>query len=463
MKRAVDHLEEKGFLSFIIPNRVLSNDYATKVRSFLLQQCDIQLIIDFNPKLQVFPGANVHPCILTIKKHEKMDIQEKKKNKQDFLYYSALIKNQSILGKFNLYNIEKQEISQNLSDMYNIFFTEISKEMQQFLISINNFHRLKDIIKIHEGTRIARFEHRIPNSFPIRITAEQWEKLPEIKKSEYIGEIRGKDITQYHIGRSRHYITLPELLIQSKDLQKKSEIITNLSESTVYFRELGKKVYAGLKFKSPVPSIAYGGVYFFKKNDINFKMLQKDSGIEKLSAFLIYLSSDVVLSMYRSLFGASSWGSALKFRSNYFYKIPLIPFDIELFYFFGLLLTNLNSKESSEFIQKQKYVISWIENTVSLCLVGSVIINSEELIAEVERNFTSSEFSEFVHDIKKIFQKYFTISRLSHFSHLSEKFESEMLLDTCKNIIQKVEKMDSYSQIYQKIKKNYLYKAILSI
>ncbi len=460
MKRAVDHLEKNGCLSFIIPNRVLSNDYATKLRYFLLLQCHIQLIIDFNPKIQVFPGANVHPCIFIIKKREKMDIQEKKKNKHDHLYNSALIKDQSILGKFNLYNIEKQEISQNLSDMYNIFFTEISKEMQQFLISVNNFHRLKDIIKIHEGTRIARFKHKIPNSFPIRITVKQWKNLPKNKKSEYIGEIRGKDITQYHIGRSRHYITLPELLNQSKDLLKKSEIITDLSESTVYFRELGKKVYAGLKFKSSVPSIAYGGVYFFKENDINFKMLKKDPEIEILPAFLMYLSSDVVLSMYRTLFGASSWGSALKFRSNYFYKIPLIPFDIELFFFFGLLLTNLNSKGSSEIIQKQEYVIKWIENTASLCLAGSTIVNSEEYKLKEERNFTSSEFSEFIDDIKIIFRNYFEIPRLSH---LSEKYELDFLLNTCQDIIQKVKKMDSYSQIYQKIKKNNLYKAISSI
>lgn len=459
LKKAVDHLENKGFLSFIIPNRVLSNDYATKLRFFLLQQCNIQLIVDFNPKIQVFPGANVHPCILTISKRDKIEIQEKKKKKQEHHFYSSLIKDKSILRKFNLYNIEKQAISQNLSDMYNIFFTEISDNMQQFLISVNIFYRLQDILKIHEGTRIARFEHKIPDSFPIRITVEQWLELSEIKKSEYVGEIRGKDITRYHIGRNRHYITLPELLNKSKDNDnlKKSEIITNMSESTIYFRELGKNFYAGLKFGSSVPSIAYGGVYFFKESDINLKTLKEQPTNGILPAFLIYLSSDVVLNMYRALYSASSWGSALKFRSNYFYRIPLISFDIELFNFFGLLLTNIKLESSLEFMLNQESVIKWIENTAALCLIGSVIIKSEEKKKLEERNFTSSELSEFIEDINKIFRKTFTIPRLSH---LSEKYELEFLLDTCQDIIQKVEKMRSYSHIYPKIKKHNWYKIL---
>jgi len=455
LKNAIDNLEEKGFLSFIIPNRVLSNDYATKLRSFLLQHCDIQLIADFNPKLQVFPGANVHPCILTLAKRGKKGMHEK--NIADHLYYSAMIKDKSDLKKFNLYNIKKQEISQPLSDMYNIFFTDISRDMQQFLISVDKFIRLKHVLKIHEGTRIARFEHKIPNSIPIRITSEQWENLLEIKKSEYIGEIRGKDITRYHIGINRHFITLPELLNQSKDTLKKSELISNLSDSTIYIRELGKIVYAGLKFDSIIPSIAYGGVYFFQESDINKKMLKKHPRNGILPAFLTYLSSDIVLSMYRSLYSSSAWGNALKFRSTYFYRIPLIPFDIELFSLFGLLLTNINLKKSPEYIQDQESIVSWIENTVSLCLVGSVIINSEEFKSIKEKNFTSSEFSEFTDDIKSIFQKNFTISKLSH---LSDKYEIEFLFNSCKTVIQKIKKMESYLRIYPKIKEHKWYKIL---
>ena len=456
LKRAVDHLEYKGFLSFIVPNRVLSNDYALKLRYFLLQQCDIQFIVDFNPNMQVFPGANVHPCILTISKRGKLEFQEK--IEQDHFYYSVLIKDKSIIFNFNIYTFEMQKISQDLSYMYNILFTEISEEMQKFLICVNDFPRLKDVLKIHEGTRIARFEHKIPDSTRIRITTEQWLELSEIKKSEYIGEIRGKDITRYHIGRIRHYITLPELLNQPKNIHKKSEMIINMSESTVYFRELGNIFYAGLKFESSVPSIAYGGVYFFTESDVNFQTLKKLPTNGFLPAFLTYLSSDVVLNMYRAFYSASAWGSALKFRSNYFYRIPLISFDIELFSLFGMLLTNIKLESSPEFNLNQESVIRWIENTASFCLVGSVIINSEEHKHIEERNFTRSEFSEFIDDIKIIFRTSFKIPRLSH---LSVKYEVQFLLDTCIDIIQKVEKMHSYLRIYPKIKNHIWYKALL--
>ena len=118
-----------------------------------------------------------------------------------------------------------------------------------------------------------------------------------------------------------------------------------MSETTIYIRELGKIIYAGIKIETSAPSIAYGGVYFFKESDINFDYLKKHPTNGILHAFLTYLSSNVVLKMYRALYSASAWGSALKFRSSYFYRIPLIPFDIELFSLFGMLLTNLNLKK----------------------------------------------------------------------------------------------------------------------
>ncbi|MBA7569575.1 hypothetical protein ES708_11316 [subsurface metagenome] len=186
-------------------------------------------------------------------------------------------------------------------------------------------------------------------------------------------------------------------------------------------------------------------------------MLKKHPMNGILPSFLIYLSSNVVLNMYRALYSASAWGNALKFRSTYFYRIPLIPFDIELFSLFGMLLTNINLEKSSEIIQDQESIVSWIERTISLCLVGSVIVNSEEYKHIEERNLTNSEFSEFVGDIMKTFQKTFKISRLSQ---LSEKYDLEFLLDTCIDIIQKVEKMDSYLRIYPKIKKHDWYKIL---
>ncbi|QEE15881.1 Eco57I restriction-modification methylase domain-containing protein [Promethearchaeum syntrophicum] len=455
LKRAVDHLEYKGFLSFIIPNRVLSNDYALKLRVFLLKQCKIQLIVDFNPKIQIFPRANVHPCILTISKQGRLDINEKVE--QDHLYYSALIKKNSILQNFNINTIEKQKISQDLSYMYNIFFTELSEEMQNFLISVNKFPRLKKILKIHEGTRIARFKHKIPDSTPIRITSEQWSELSEIKKSEYIGEIRGKDITRYHIGKHRQYITLPELLDQSRNSLKKTEIIAYMSETTLYFRELGKKLYAGLKFGSNLPSIAYGGVYFFKESDIQFSAFKIYPAKGNLPAFLTYLSSNIVLNIYRALYSSSAWGDALKFRSNYFYRIPLIPFDIELFTFFGLLLTNIKMDSSPKFIQNQEFLIRWIENAVSICLLGSVIFNSEEFSIIEEKNLKSSDFSKFINDIKIIFKKHVSISRLT-FS--SENYDVEFLFDVCTDMFHSIEEMQSYSQVYAKIKESCWYKAL---
>ncbi len=454
MKRSVDHLEEKGFLSFIIPNRVLSNDYATKLRFFLLQQCNIQLIVDFNPKMQVFPGANVHPCIITITKRGKSDIHDKK---QDHHFYSALIKDESILKEFNLYNIEMQKVSQDLSDMYNIFFTEISDDMQKFLIKANKYHQLKPIIEIHEGTRVARFQHKFPPTFQYRITAQQWFKLSKEKKKQFIGEIRGKDIERYIIGKSRQYLALPELLESVDNIEKKKNIIAELIKPTVYIRELGKKLFAGLKSETITPLIAYGGVYFFKEDDINFKVLKQLPNNGILLALLVYLSSNVVLNMYRALYNSSAWGNALKFRSSYLYKLPLILFDNNLFSIFGLLLTKLHSHNCNNSVENQEFVIDWIEEQISICLIGSVICDFGISKEKGERNTGLHEYLEYIELIKEFIQIYLRISTTS-FS--TREIDIDYLVNNHLNLIQEIEKNQIYSFFSLKIRNHPWFKML---
>ncbi|MHA1718515.1 MAG: Eco57I restriction-modification methylase domain-containing protein [Promethearchaeota archaeon] len=462
LEKGVQLLENEGLLSFIIPNRILSNNYALKLREFLLTKSSIQLILDFNTKLQIFPGSNVHPCIITfLIKNKKKNVNEKKdkKEKNDIFvekyYLASKIGTELDIRNFNINEIKKFKIAHEIAKKYKIFFTNISDDSQALLNVLNKFQKLGEVIKIHEGTRIAHFQNRMQSSFSIssiRISAQKWIELREFEKSQYVGEVRGKDIHRYFIGKNQNYIALPELINRTDKSIKKEKLISELSKPTLFIRELGKKIHAGIKI-SPFPMIGYGGVYFFNEKDIiigNISEKIPKNGI--LFAFLAYFSSDVFLWIYRTLFSAGSWGNALKFRSTYFYQLPLISFDFELFAVFGEILNILQRLENKISNKKIKTVINWVEKQISICLCGSIIINSGK---KIKNNLSYENFRGYLEIL------------ISYFSELQQDIEITIQIEKPNEILNLLYKKihiinldKNYINTTKKIKQHPFYKTL---
>ena len=67
IEKALELLENEGYLSFIMPNKFLSADYGIKIRKLLLNQTEIEEIINVS-SLSIFQNAATYPIILTLKK-----------------------------------------------------------------------------------------------------------------------------------------------------------------------------------------------------------------------------------------------------------------------------------------------------------------------------------------------------------------------------------------------------------
>jgi hypothetical protein len=75
VEKAISLLELEGFFGYIIPNKVLSADYAIKLREIILEDCEILEITDVS-NLPVFKDAATYPIILILKK-KKAELSSK--------------------------------------------------------------------------------------------------------------------------------------------------------------------------------------------------------------------------------------------------------------------------------------------------------------------------------------------------------------------------------------------------
>jgi hypothetical protein len=78
VERAIRLLSNGGYLSFIVPYSVMSQNYAKKLRQYILDTCCIEIIVDLS-KYRVFEEASVATCILVLRKEDAEEAREKQK------------------------------------------------------------------------------------------------------------------------------------------------------------------------------------------------------------------------------------------------------------------------------------------------------------------------------------------------------------------------------------------------
>jgi hypothetical protein len=377
MARCIELLADGGQLFFIIPNRILSNDYAQTLRSYILRKATLTMVANFSPPVVIFPEANVHPCILGLTRYEqkKPKTQKKQDPEAQLNYWGGDITTLSNTEKFSLFHSQLHLNSLDIVQKYGIFFPSVSPEMDHILRKITAYPPLSDYLTIHEGTRMARITPQIPSKMRTQISSAEFLTLPPMKQNLYVGEIRGKNITRYAVNDApsdiKSFLALPELL-PAKSTTDRMNKLTQLSQPTVFIRELGDHVFAGLRIYPNHPIIGYGGVYFFGIGDFHSEMLAREPTIQTLYAFLIYLSSSMFLKIYQTLFSAGKWGSALKFRSSYLERMPVIPFNQDLFGKIGEMQSWLHRRRhfspAMEIIQKE--IIQNLDRLIDYHLQG---------------------------------------------------------------------------------------------
>ena len=435
--QAVSFLRQNGIFCYIIPNRLLSNDYALILRHFLLNSGYLMHIVDFSPSISIFPTANVHPCIVS---WQKM---------QDFhpnFYHATYVSKQEEYFTFSLQNSHLSKINYHLLERFSVFLSQISPETQEILILTTASPQIREFLEIHEGTRLARFQHKFPSHFEFRVPYKTWLSLPLEKKRHYLREIRGKNILRYSLGKPDLALALPELLEENENQYKEVSRSKKYAEPIVYIRELGEKLYAAYEDNSEWGSVGYGGVYFFGIHDLSMKKIQEISEIEPnqcLLALCAYMCSDLFVFLYRSLYAAGAWGTALKFRSSYLHQIPIIDFNWHILYLLGKILHFLSKTGANG----NQSLIYYFEDLVNLILVGNLLNRTQN--SEIS---PKSKYYALTEEIQQIFNQF--VDPLGNLN----SFDNAFIL----RIQETIESQEKIGQLKKAIKLHPFWKSIVA-
>ena len=199
IEKSVKLLKEDGYLGFIIPNAILNNLFIDKIRKFLLDNTNIQIIA--TSKEKIFEDAEVDAIVMILKKQIS----------DSYNIEIGMFENSNYLFK---HHCNKKIFKNNNSS---IFSLNISNEKQLIINKIeNNSIKTGEILSIQTGIK----EYQVGKGKPpqckedkdlLRFNANYK------KDSSFIPELRGKNISRYIYEWNNEYVSYGEWIAEPRN------------------------------------------------------------------------------------------------------------------------------------------------------------------------------------------------------------------------------------------------------
>lgn len=173
------YLKEKGILGYITPNTFFKNSSALKLRTFLLENKYIKLLINFG-HLQVFKNINTYNAVSIFQKNEN-----------DYFWYKKYIGNneyENIKIPFNFVN----------KNSWNFFE---SNDMLKINNILKNPNKLTNISNIQYGLATLRDKIYISSNFKILKNGNYLFNNYEIENEILLDIIKGADVIYKKINK----------------------------------------------------------------------------------------------------------------------------------------------------------------------------------------------------------------------------------------------------------------------
>lgn len=173
-------LKLNGKISFIISNKLLSNDYATKLRRFLIEKTTIEQIIDSSEVLWF--EASVYPIIFVVKRTE---------NAGTALPLGRITKEEELV--FDKINLIELPVSQ-ISALYkSIIPSALSKKEFGLIVKLSQFDKDLDVFRPK------------PTSVSM-IGKYELERKPEVIQDQHVRVVSNEDICFFRITPQERYM-----------------------------------------------------------------------------------------------------------------------------------------------------------------------------------------------------------------------------------------------------------------
>lgn len=288
IEKALNLLEDGGYLGFIIPNKFLVSDYGLGIRKLILKESNIIQIIDVS-NIGVFKGVGTYPVIFIIQKMKKPDPKNQIKILNNVKEPNALSeqnKQFDVVLQENFVNNEK-----------NLFLTSSIGPVNSIIEKMKtNSTYLKDVSEISRGI--------IPESQKDYVLFKNdYDKLAKQEKELCRKAIRARDVNRYtHQWKNEYFFYHKKLNITRS---KKFEEPKILMPRTV----INLKASYDEDSYTPVDRL-----YLIKVKNKKFEV----------KFILALLNSKLISFYYRSLFGATHLqGGYLDLKGIDLEKIPI--------------------------------------------------------------------------------------------------------------------------------------------
>ena len=294
IEKALELLENDGYLSFILPNKFLSADYGIKIRKLLLSQTEIKEIINIS-SLPIFQNAATYPIVLTLKKA----IQ---RCRQDILI--KLFSSMNDLGENN--SIKTIKFSQNLIENIPSNVIPISGNIKLINFLYKKFstfaETFKDLKILYRPFGFLKYSKHFSN------ISDETQSVDDLLL------IGTGNVGKYHIKfKKRIKIAGNDINISYFNYHNTFEQIWgHLKSEKLIFREIAKDLTCSY---DPGVFANITGLYFIIIPSLN---------TEKLFALLTVLNSKLIDSVFKTLFSTLHMaGGYLRYNGSFIKRLPM--------------------------------------------------------------------------------------------------------------------------------------------
>jgi hypothetical protein len=278
IERAITLLKKGYLMNFILPNTILSNLYASKVRLFLMENTIYEI---YNFGMDVFENPTVHVCILFAGKDILVDSKIRIKKQ---------IWNSNELNTKPDYLISSKDLNVTRGTSFDVSFSLQERALFKKIITTKT---LSDICYIRQCIKTGNNNEL--TKYSTTVLPEPWKK-----------SLTGKNINRYRTHEKNLYVKYGDWLARNwnnKDFYERTKIV---------IRETGNQIIATLDDENRYILSSLYSVYF-----------KKDSSEKYLKPLLGLLNSKATSFFIKKISYDLTAGAFTKVRTNQLGKLPI--------------------------------------------------------------------------------------------------------------------------------------------
>jgi hypothetical protein len=154
IEQGMNLTKSKGMMSYIIPSPLLSNLYTRKLREYLLENCTLNQLVNF--EFDVFDDPTIHTCII---------ILTNVKSKSNMVLVKKGVNEIAELDLGFDYDIEQLKLGNNPNRTFDIYFDpsvqKILDKINQIGVPLGEVCYIRQCIKTSKGTMEADIKRKV--------------------------------------------------------------------------------------------------------------------------------------------------------------------------------------------------------------------------------------------------------------------------------------------------------------